>query len=71
MKCASETNAIRANAGMSSGCAYARSIASRARSIARFDSSTARLIAAQATRGLVNAFRAVPAPVRHAVGHAT
>ncbi|GIJ20030.1 hypothetical protein Vlu01_06540 [Micromonospora lutea] len=45
MKCASETCAIRARLGMSSGWAYARSMASRARNIARFVSSTALLTA--------------------------
>ena len=43
MKWASETYAIRASAAMSSGSAYARSIASRARSSRRFASSVARL----------------------------
>src|SRR5919112_997677 len=46
MKCASETCARRARVGISSGCAYARSIASRARRSRRFCSSTARLTAA-------------------------
>ena len=35
---------MRASVGTSSGCAYVRSIASRARSSRRLDSSTARLI---------------------------
>src|SRR5687767_4578295 len=43
MKWASDTYAIRASAGMSSGSAYARSIASRARSIRRLTSSVALL----------------------------
>src|SRR3954453_8774437 len=45
MKCASETCAMPASVGTSSGWAYVRSIASRARSIRRLDSSTARLTA--------------------------
>src|SRR4051794_68922 len=43
MKCASETQAIRASVGTSSGSAYERSIASRARSSRRLLSSVARL----------------------------
>ena len=42
MKCASDTHAIRANDAMSSGEEYERSIASRARSSRRFESSSAR-----------------------------
>ena len=43
MKCASDTYAMRARAAMSSGSAYARSMASRARSMRRLTSSVARL----------------------------
>src|SRR3954464_6210308 len=43
MKCASETQAIAAMAGTSSGSAYARSIASRARRRRRFRSSASRV----------------------------
>src|SRR4051794_3476349 len=45
MKCASDTWAMRASPRTSSGWAYVRSIASRARSIRRLESSTARLTA--------------------------
>ncbi len=44
MKCASETHAIRARDGMSSGCANELSMASRARRSRRLHSSTARTI---------------------------
>lgn len=51
MKCASETQAIRASVGTSSGSAYVRSIASRARSMRRLRSSVARLTRPSLTRG--------------------
>ena len=47
MKCGSDTIAMRASAAMSSGSAYIRSIASRARKSRRFCSSVARLTAAR------------------------
>jgi hypothetical protein len=49
MKCASDTHAIRAKVGTSSGEAYDRSIASRARSSRRLASSDARLTLAMET----------------------
>src|SRR6476660_4440823 len=60
MKCASETWAIRARVGTSSGSAYERSMASRARSSRRLFSSVARLtwLLASARRGVRQA--AVP-----------
>src|SRR3954453_21863295 len=58
MKCASETCAIRARVGTSSGSAYERSITSRARSSRRFCSSAARLTPAM--RSDVDAARPQP-----------
>src|SRR3712207_6825427 len=52
MKCASDTWATRASVAMSSGCAYVRSIASRARRSLRFCSSVARLIASKLVQRL-------------------
>src|SRR3712207_3983131 len=52
MKCACETCATRASAATSSGCVYARSIASRARSSLRFCSSAALLTLAAQRRAL-------------------